>query len=339
MKTFLVSRTDAIGDVVLTLPLCGWIKEVCPGARVIFLGRTYTAPVAACCRHIDHFINADELQQLPVPEQVKTLRAHNIEVFLNVHPQKHLALLAKKAGIPERVGTRNRWFHWFSCNRLIALSRRKSPLHESQLNLLLLPGESLPKPPPLEKIYLYYGFDRIPALPDRLHRLLSGHPGLNIILHPKSKGHGREWDLEKFGELAHRLQERGHRVFVTGTSQEREVLSDWLSVHAGVVTDLTGQLALPEFISFIAASDGLVASSTGPLHLAAAAGTQTLGLFPPLRPVHPGRWAPLGKHASYLVVPRDCDRCRGVPSACACINEITVEAVVQVIKGWKKRTN
>jgi hypothetical protein len=39
MKTFLVSRTDAIGDVVLTLPLCGWIKEACPGARVIFLGR------------------------------------------------------------------------------------------------------------------------------------------------------------------------------------------------------------------------------------------------------------------------------------------------------------
>ena len=29
--TFLVSRTDAIGDVVLTLPVCGRLKQLRPG--------------------------------------------------------------------------------------------------------------------------------------------------------------------------------------------------------------------------------------------------------------------------------------------------------------------
>ena len=336
MKTFLISRTDAIGDVVLTLPLCGWIKEVCPGARVLFLGRTYTAPVVACCRHIDHFLNADALLQLPVPEQVQALQAQKVDLFLNVHPHKHLALLAKKADIPVRVGTRNRWFHWFSCNRLISLSRRKSPLHESQLNLLLLKGVNLPAALPLEKVPRYYGFDLIPALPDRFRRLLSGHSGLNIILHPKSKGHGREWHLDHFGELARRLHQEGHRVFVTGSAQEREILKAWLAPLDGFVTDLTGQLSLPEFIAFIAAADGLVASGTGPLHLAAAVGVHALGLFPPIRPVHPGRWAPLGQKASFLVVPRECNLCRSTPAACTCVNKISVEAVMQVIQGWRK---
>jgi heptosyltransferase III len=338
MKTFLISRTDAIGDVVLTLPLAGWIKSIYPDAKVIFLGRTYTQPVVACSRHVDAFLNADELLKLPVAGQVAALRKEKVSVFLHVFPDQHLAWLAKNAGIPERVGTRNRWYHLLTCNKLVALSRRKSDLHESQLNLLLLKGEGVPPPPPLQDLHLYYGFDRIPALPPRLRELLVGQGGLNLILHPKSKGHGREWSLPKFGELARRLKGQGHRVFVTGSAQEKEVLHTWIRDHQESVTDLTGQMSLPEFISFIAAADGLVASGTGPLHLAAAAGTNTLGLYPPMRPVYPGRWAPVGERATFLVVPKACVACRKTPTACLCIEEIPVEAVLGKIAGWRKRT-
>ena len=56
-QTFLVSRTDAIGDVVLTLPVCGQLKALFPGCRVVLIGRTYTAAVAAACPWIDDFLN------------------------------------------------------------------------------------------------------------------------------------------------------------------------------------------------------------------------------------------------------------------------------------------
>ena len=46
MPTILVSRIDRIGDVVLTLPLCGLLKERL-GARVVFLARRYTRDVVA----------------------------------------------------------------------------------------------------------------------------------------------------------------------------------------------------------------------------------------------------------------------------------------------------
>ncbi len=126
-------------------------------------------------------------------------------------------------------------------------------------------------------------------------------------------------------------------MFVSGTAAEGTELADWLRENAAYLTaDLTGQLALPEFIAFIAAADGLVAGSTGPLHLAAALGRQALGLYPPIRPMHPGRWAPLGPHAEYLVFDKpDCQDCRAQPEQCTCIKAIGAATVAARVGAWQ----
>lgn len=59
--TILISRTDGIGDVVLTLPLAGVIKHCFADVRVLFLGRTYTQAVVGMCGDVDEFLNWDEL--------------------------------------------------------------------------------------------------------------------------------------------------------------------------------------------------------------------------------------------------------------------------------------
>jgi ADP-heptose:LPS heptosyltransferase len=35
-KTILISRTDSIGDVVLTLPCCVWIKRQFPDCKLLY---------------------------------------------------------------------------------------------------------------------------------------------------------------------------------------------------------------------------------------------------------------------------------------------------------------
>ena len=87
------------------------------------------------------------------------------------------------------------------------------------------------------------------------------------------------------------------------------------------VTDITGMMPLAQFIAFINKADGLVAASTGPLHIAAALGKVAVGLYAPMRPIHPGRWAPLGPRAGYLVLDKQCRLCRH-DSRCACIESI-----------------
>jgi len=338
-STFLVSRTDAIGDVVLTLPVCGWLKQHQPGCRVVLVGRSYTAAVAAACPWIDEFINFDDLQRLSSSKQGELLRSYQATAIIHVFPNKALARLARQAGIPLRIGTRNRFFHWLSCNRLVALSRRHSPLHEAQLNLQLLQPLGYANKLGLDAVAALVRL--MPAMPlsSKFQKLVAARqPGqLNIILHPRSRGSAREWGLVNFSHLARMLHAAGHRVFVSGTATEREELGEWLRENASyLAADLTGQLALPEFIALIAAVDGLVAGSTGPLHLAAALGRHALGLYPPIRPMHPGRWGPLGPHAEYVVFDRpDCQDCRTEPTICTCIKAIEAASVAALVRAWQ----
>ena len=336
--TFLVSRADAIGDVVLTLPVAGRLRQLFPGCRVVLIGRTYTAPVAAACPWIDDFLNLDHLLQQPAAAQVAALRGYGAAAIIHVFPHKALARLAQKARIPVRIGTRNRWQHWLTCNRLVALSRRHSPLHEAQLNLQLLQPLGAGLAMPLPEVAALVRLVPPEPLPQALRQLLQRRqPGqLNIILHPRSRGSAREWGLAHFGQLARLLHQAGHRVFISGTAAEGEELADWLKENAAyLAADLTGQLSLPQFIAFIAAADGLVAGSTGPLHLAAALGRHALGLYPPIRPMHPGRWAPLGPHAEFLVFDRpDCADCRAQPAACTCIRALAPLAVAARVLAW-----
>ena len=336
--TFLVSRTDAIGDLVLTLPVCGRLKQLFPGCRVVLIGRTYTAPVAAACPWVDNFLNLDELVKQPEAAQIETLRAYAAAAIIHVFPNKTLARLAQKAKIPLRIGTRNRWQHWLTCNRLVALSRRHSPLHEAQLNhKLLQPLGDISEPSLTEMAHLVRLQAHEAVAPQLLQLLQQRQPGqLSVILHPRSRGSAREWGLDNFAQLARLLHRAGHRVFITGTTAEGEELTSWLQENAAfLAADLTGQLSLPQFIAFIAAADGLVAGSTGPLHLAAALGRHALGLYPPIRPMHPGRWAPLGEHAEYMVFDKpNCDDCRQQPAACTCIRAIEAAAVAARVATW-----
>ena len=127
--SLIISRTDSIGDVVLTLPMAGYIKKYFPHCKIIFLGRNYTRDVVALSQFVDEFVSWDDV------EARKNLKA---DCIIHVFPVKEIAQQAKQNGIKLRVGTTNRLYHWMTCNRLISLSRKNSPLHESQLNLQLL---------------------------------------------------------------------------------------------------------------------------------------------------------------------------------------------------------
>jgi ADP-heptose:LPS heptosyltransferase len=342
--TFLISRTDAIGDVVLTLPVAGWLKQQYPGCRVVLIGRAYTAAVAAACPWVDEFLEFDALVaagKLSPATLLAALRAYAATAIIHVFPNKLLARLARQAGIPVRIGTRNRLFHWLTCNRLVALSRRHSPLHEAQLNLQLLAPLGYKQPLELPAVASLVRLQAtVPLRPELRQLLADRQPGqLNVILHPRSRGSAREWGLAHFGQLAKLLHAAGHRVFVSGTLDEGAELAvaNWFREHKKyLAANLTGQLELPEFIAFIAAADGLVAGSTGPLHLAAALGRHALGLYPPIKPMHPGRWGPLGPHAEYLVFDRpDCQDCRTQPTDCTCIKAIEVATVAAQVAKWR----
>lgn len=164
----LISRTDAIGDVVLTIPICSILKEYSAVTEIHFLGRTYTEDVVRCCSAVDQFVNVDALNKLPYPDRIEWLKREKYDAIVHVYPNKKIAKLAKEAEIPIRVGTTNRWFHWPTCNKLIPLRRRNSDLHESQLNIKLLSAFGIERSFSLEEIGKHFKMDQILPLPERL---------------------------------------------------------------------------------------------------------------------------------------------------------------------------
>lgn len=324
-----ISRTDSIGDVVLTLPMAGIIKKQLPGSKIIFLGRNYTKDVVGLSEHITEFVSYDEILKLPEHEQSNALKQLHATHIIHVFPVKHIAQLAKKAGIKTRIGTTNRLWHWFTCNVKVSLSRKNSDLHEAQLNAKLLAPLNIKTDFSTEELAGYYGFTRIPVLEDRFLPLIEKDK-TKVILHPKSKGSAREWGLDNFSKLITELDKSKYTVYISGTQQEGELVKELLQKHPEAI-DLTGKLSLQQFIAFIHHCDVLVAASTGPLHIASALGKKAIGLFAPMRPIHPGRWKPIGLNAHYVVLDKDCADCKQNKD-CHCIREIQTKEVINVIE-------
>lgn len=324
-KRVLLSRTDSIGDVVLSLPVAGVIKELYPECTVIFLGKTYTRTLIEHCTNIDEFANWDELSVLDPAGRAEAFRDIRADVIIHIFPVKEIAIAARHAEIKTRLGTTNRLWHWYTCNLLTRLSRRNSSLHEAQLNLKLLIPFGAITTYPMREIPAYYGI-QVKELPTpEINKLIK--PELfNLIIHPGSKGSAREWSVSNFSKLIDLLPADRFNIFITGTKEEGESVNDQLIKPYKHIHDLTGRLTLHELISFIAVADGIVACSTGPLHIAAALGKYAIGLFPPIRPMHPGRWAPAGTNASVLVLDKKCSKCRKNKD-CECIRSITPEQV------------
>lgn len=325
-KSIIISRTDSIGDVILTLPLAGILKQFFPDLHIIFLGSTYTKDIVACSKYIDEFIDWQHIKNLTKNEAVAYLKNTNADTILHVFPRKEIAALARKAGIKNRIGTTNRLYHWFTCNKLLRFSRKNSQLHEAQLNVKLLKPFGIEKEFNLLELAAFYGFESKIPVSENILSLIDKQK-FNLILHPKSKGSAREWGLGNFAGLIEILPKDKFKIFVSGTEAEAQLMqSEILDKYKDSITNISGKYTLAEFISFISQADGLIAASTGPLHIAAALGKVAIGIYPPIKPMHPGRWMPIGEKADYLVTEKFCEDCRKT-NDCHCMRSISPETV------------
>lgn len=303
----IVSRTDSIGDTVLTLPVCGYLKQLYPGVELVYLGQGYVRDVVAQCSHVDRLIEY-------TPESIEgSLQQENADAILHVFPRPDVAVAAKKAKIKHRIGTWGRSFHWNTCNHLVPFSRRWSGLHESQLNFRLLRGLHVRHTPHLQEISTLYGLP-LAAMEDRE----------GVILHPGSGGSAVDWPIGHFVMLADMLKSENMNVYLTGTEQEGRHFRQFFSFDEHIV-DMSGKLSLGELLDFIRQRKILVACSTGPLHIAAASGIAALGLFIDLRPIDPGRWCPVGASARVITPPHSYR-----------VADITPERVGDVIKSLEE---
>ncbi|HVV68681.1 MAG TPA: glycosyltransferase family 9 protein [Gammaproteobacteria bacterium] len=331
----LLSRVDNIGDVILTLPMASVLKQHYPDCHIVFMARDYVRDIIRSYPMVDEFLSWNELESATPEQAAKRLKQLNLDLFVHVYPKEVIAKLAAKAKIPYRVGTIRRTYHYFNCNRWVPLRRNRTNLHEAQLNLQLLTPFGIKEKPTLEQLIPRVKLTP-PAtpLPLDIAQLLDKNR-FNLIVHPLSNNNGKEWPLAYYIQLINSLPPNRFNVFVTGSTQEVSALTPLIS-QCQKAHVICGKLDLAQFLTLIQQCDGLLASGTGPLHMAAAIGIKALGLYPPPMDIDPVRWGPLGPQAEFLVKPSSCfKRCLHPGTrSCPCMDAISVAEVRSVLERW-----
>ncbi len=334
MKHILISRTDNIGDVILTLPMTGILKKHFPNLKITLLARDYVRAIAENCTHIDAFESWDALSAMPSSDAILHIKKLNLDAVIHAFPKKQIATVMKQAQVPLRIGTSRRFYHWFTCNKRVNFSRKKSDLHEAQLNLKLLSALDLNTEYDLKTLSTYTGLHCTGNLPNNLSEKIN-LDRFNLIIHPFTNGNTREWPISNFIALIQSLPSDRIRVLITGSKKENARIESEIMPHCPNAINLAGQCDLNEFVKLIVHCDGLIANSTGPLHIAAALGIHALGLFPVTKGMDVKRWAPIGVKAEVITADPNCQNALCVEKKdCFCMESITVAQVKNKIMEW-----
>ncbi len=310
------THANRMGDIIMSLPMAAVLKECFPNVAVGIIGTEYTRPLIEACANADVYINKDDFLSRDV-----ILNGQKPECIIHVKADKNIAQRARQLKIKCRIGELSNRQHWFTCNQFVRQSRKNSPLHEAQLNLALLQPLGIDKKISIPDMANLFGLQKLTALPEKFARLLDTDK-FKLILHPKSRGSGREWGLAHFAALIDMLDSNKFQIFISGTENEKPAIECLLNKVSNPVIDISGLMAVSDFMAFVAACDGLVASSTGPIHLAAALQKHALGLYPPLNSINPQRWQPIGTKARFFVVDKACGDCRQDDDTCLCMQSI-----------------
>ena len=279
-----IARTDSIGDVIVTLPLCGFIKKHSPNTRIVFIGRSYTQAIVEACPYVDEFLNFDKHAESNL----------NVDACVFAFPDGEVMKWVKAQGVKKRIATGSRIASWKFANNRVFFSRKNSDLHESQLNFHLLRPFGVEDIPSLEEIRLWH------VLKPQVESPIQLEPNKrSVVFHMLSKGSALNWSLHQYQELASLLPPADFNIYITGTEEEGVRIRKDFRFDSHII-DLSGKLSLPQLIAFISSCETLLAASTGPLHIASAVGIRAIGLYPSKRPMHPGRWMPLGAKATHL---------------------------------------
>jgi len=234
------------------------------------------------------------------------------------------------AGIPERTGFLGE-ARFILLNDLRFGERRLPRMVDRCATLALPPAAAPPAEWPLPQL-------KVPAAEVaswRSGRGLAGETRPIAVLAPGAVGPSKRWTAAGYAALARRLLADGLAVWVVGGPGEKALAAEIVGDTGA--RDLTGN-DLRDAILALAAASVAVSNDSGLLHVAAALGTPSIGIFGPTSPWH---WAPLNPLAATVETKSelDCRPCHRPVCRLGhhrCMREISVEEVLAATRSALK---
>ncbi|TIV25821.1 MAG: glycosyltransferase family 9 protein [Mesorhizobium sp.] len=327
-RSILVLQTKFIGDIVLASALANNLQLAYPGVRIVFLCETHLASFLTAQGIAAEAISLSRARMRGSPFErgrelfrvVRELRRHRFDMTIDITDSKTSRLISGLVNAPVRVGysPTERPLRWherqpatvrmkpFGFGKKHFLYRYLSPLEALGVDLRVKAPAIRPLP---------FETTRVLALLARHHIL----PNAFVAVHAGASFAGRRWQPERFAEAIDRI----------------------VAAAKTPVVNLAGALRLETLLALLRQARLFLGNESGPMHMAAAAGTPVVGLFGLTNPV---RWAPIGVPSISLrpSMPCDCvggDLCRRTdPSKACCVWRLEVDPVVEATLELLART-
>jgi heptosyltransferase-3 len=275
-----------IGDAVLSTGLLGYLIERYPGASLTIAAGPAAAPVFSAVPGLERVLDVAK----------RPLALHWLALYRKVAPRRwDLVVDLRGSVVAYLLRARER--------RVMGKGDPREHRVQQLARLFALDT------PPAPRLWLARQHEQAAAA-----LVPAGGPVLAIG--PAANWRGKQWRSERFAELALKLTAAdgllpGARVAVLAAAHERAQAAPLLAaLPAARRLDLVGRTDLLTAAAALKRAALFIGNDTGIMHIAAAMGTPTLGLFGPSRPQH---YAPWGAHTAVVATSASYEQLVGGP--------------------------
>ncbi|WP_293907221.1 glycosyltransferase family 9 protein [Phenylobacterium sp.] len=304
-----------IGDAVLSSGLIRRLHDEIPNARFTIVAGPVAAPLFAHTPNLDRVI---------VFEKARS-GGHWFDLWRRVrHTRWGLVVDLRGSGLSRFLSTKRRAIH----------RKSAAPVHKVLEAARTLRIEDEPAAP-----HLFTNAD-VETYADELTR----GEGPILALAPAANWVGKTWPMERFSQVAMRLLRepgplQGGRLMVLGGADDETLARQLKDVGGRRLIDLAGKVDLLTAFACLKRARLFIGNDSGAMHLAAAAGVPTLGLF---GPSDEQLYAPWGEHARAVRGPRGYAQIKaadpGFTQMICHMMDLPVETVVAAARDLLKAT-
>ncbi|MCO6459152.1 MAG: glycosyltransferase family 9 protein [Pirellulaceae bacterium] len=287
----LITRLSAVGDCVLTMPVLCALRDQFPRATIGWLVEPLGAQLLRGHADLDHLLIAPRgwlKSPRAVAELRRELRRYCFDVAVDVQSLTKSSLAGWLSGARRRIGFAppqgRELAPWLSTCRV---SKTRPHVVDGYLELLAPLGIASPR----VRFNLPRQADAAEAVRPLLDdsRLAAGF----VVLNPGAGWDSKLWPADRYAEVAaHVGRQFGlPSIVVWAGHRERDWAEQIVAAAAGHAV-LAPPTSLPQLVEVVRAARLFVGSDTGPMHLAAAAGTPCVAIFGPTLPAVCGPYGP-----------------------------------------------
>jgi lipopolysaccharide heptosyltransferase II len=332
-KRILISRTDRLGDVVLSTPVIRHLRKLFPDAYLAFMVRPENRDVVVNDPHLDEVIIYDKYgAQKSFPSTVRfalELKKKRFDTAIALHPTNRVHMMFFLADIAARIGYDRKM--GFLLTKKIPHGKQEGVKHEAEYNLDLLKKTGFDVEGADMAPYIVTSDEEKRTI-DSMQKSEGIEEGF-IAIHAGASCPSKRWPAERFARAGDILSEKYNlKIALVGGNETEKYSSLVASKMRRKPIDLTGGLLLGELAEFLSRCRVFISNDSGPVHVATAVKTPVVAIFGRKDPgLSPKRWGPLGEKCAVLHKDVGCEKClaHNCDKDFECLKAISVEEVVE----------